>query len=177
MALREAPNEFISLCQPDEIEIFKNYSTVLHVHLEQQMVANLPKQIRIDSVEVTRVSKKELGNLDRFYREHQSEAWTQLQFKVGAFYCVKQDGKIVSAAGTHIRTPQIAHLGSIVTDEAYRNRGFATACTSILAKNLSSKGRIISLFVRTDNKPAIHIYEKLGFKKTREIAFITAQKS
>jgi ribosomal protein S18 acetylase RimI-like enzyme len=174
--LREVSDEFISLCQPDEIKIFKNYSTILQVHLEQQMVANPPKQIRIDGVKVTRVNKKELVNLDKFYREHQSEAWTQLQFKVGPFYCVKQDGKIVSAAGTHIRTPQIAHLGSIVTDEAYRNRGFATACTSILATNLSSKGRIISLFVRTENKPAIHIYEKLGFKTTREIAFITAQK-
>jgi ribosomal protein S18 acetylase RimI-like enzyme len=176
-ALGEISDEFISLCQPDEIEIFKNYSTILHVHFEQQMVANPPKPIRIDSVEVMRVSKEELVNLDRFYCEHQSEAWTQLQFKVGPFYCVKQDGKIVSAAGTHVRTPQIAHLGNIVTDEAYRNRGFATACTSILATNLSSKGRIISLFVRTENKPAIHIYEKLGFKKTREIAFITAQKS
>jgi predicted GNAT family acetyltransferase len=141
------------------------------------MIANPPKQIRINGAKVTRVSKEELVTLDKFYREHQSEGWAQLQFKVGPFYCVKQDGKTVSVAGTHIRTPQIAHLGNIVTDEAYRNRGFATACTSTLAVNLSLKGRIISLFVRTENKPAIHIYEKIGFKKTREIAFITAQKS
>lgn len=177
MALEEISGEFISLCQPDEIKIFRNYSTILHMHLEQQMVANPPNLIRIDSVKVMRVSKEELANLDRFYREQKSEAWTPLQFKVGPVYCVKQNGKIVSAAGTHIKTPQIAHLGNIVTDEAYRNRGFATACTSILAANLSSKGRIISLFVNTENKPAIHIYEKLGFKKTREIAFIIAQKS
>jgi ribosomal protein S18 acetylase RimI-like enzyme len=175
-ALMEVSDEFISLCQPDEIEIFKNHSSILQVHFEQQMIANPPKQIRIDSTRVTRVSEGELGSLDEFYREHQAEAWTPLQFKVGPFYCVKQDGKMVSAAGTHVRTPQIAHLGNIVTDEAYRNRGFATACTSILAANLASKGRIISLFVRNENQPAIQIYEKLGFRKKREIAFITAQK-
>lgn len=83
----------------------------------------------------------------------------------------------MSAAGTHVKTPQIAHLGNIVTDEAYRNRGFASACTSVLARNLSSKGRIISLFVRTENTPAVRIYERIGFERTREIAFITATKA
>jgi predicted GNAT family acetyltransferase len=118
------------------------------------MVANSPKQVKLDNIKVIRVREEELENLDNFYREHRSEAWTKLQFWVGPFHCVKQDGKIVSTAGTRVRTTQIANLGNIITDEAYRKQGFATACISTLASNLSSKRRIISLFVETENKPA-----------------------
>jgi predicted GNAT family acetyltransferase len=90
---------------------------------------------------------------------------------------VKQDHKIVSAAGVHVVTPQTAQLGNIITDEAYRNRDYATACTSALANRLSASGRVISLFVRTDNAPAIRMYEKLGFRKKREIAFLFLRKN
>jgi predicted GNAT family acetyltransferase len=138
-------------------------------------VANSLTHIK-SNVKVSRARNEDVEELDRFYSEQDSRAWTPLQFKVGPFYCVKRNGKIVSAAGTHLKTPQIAHLGSIATSGAYRRQGLAAACTSALASDLASKARIISLFVRCDNKPAISMYKKLRFRKIREIAFITARK-
>lgn len=175
-ALNEISSEFISLCQPDEADLFKENSTILHFHLEQQMIANPPKQIEYGNIKVKKVRKNELELLNDFYIEHHAEAWTPIQFEAGPYYCVKQNGKIVSAVGVHLVAPQIAQLGNIITHEDYRNRGFATACTSALAAHLASKGRIISLFVRTDNAPAIRMYEKLGFSKKRNIAFLIMQK-
>jgi len=175
-ALSGISEEFISLCQPNDIDLFKECSTVLHLHFEQQMIANPPKRIECGNIKVEKVSENELELLNEFYADHHAEAWAPIQFKAGPYYCVKHNGKIVSAAGVHLVAPQFAQLGNIVTDEAYRNRGFATACTSILAADLASKGRIISLFVRTDNAPAIHIYEKLGFYKSRDIAFLVMRK-
>lgn len=175
-ALNEIPSEFISLCQPNDVDLFKEYSTVLHLHSEQQMVANPPRYIECD-IEVMEVRKNDLELLNRFYVDHHAEAWAPIQFKAGPYYCVKHEGMIVSAAGVHLVAPQIAQLGNIITDEAYRNRGFATACTNALSVDLASKERIISLFVRTDNASAIHIYEKLGFHKTRDIAFLVMQKN
>jgi predicted GNAT family acetyltransferase len=128
-------------------------------------------------VKVERVRERELAFLDRFYVAHDAEAWTLVQFKAGPYYCVKQEGRIVSAAGVHLVTPQVTQVGNIVTDEAYRNRGFASACTHALAVGLISKGRAISLFVRTDNAPAIHMYEKLGFQRVRDIALLVVEKT
>jgi len=176
-ALNGVSKKFISLCPSSDIDLLKEYSTILHHHIEQQMIANPPKQIECGSIKVTRVKKKEQELLNRFYIEQHAEAWVPLQFKAGPYYCVKKEGKIVSAAGVHLVTPQIAQLGNIVTDEAYRNQGYATACTSALATDLASKGRIISLFVRTDNPNAIRIYEKLGFFKTGEITFLIMRKN
>ena len=175
VALRHVTGEFITLCNHDEVEAVKAHAAVLSLESELQMVANPPKHIK-SNVKVSRARRKDVEELDRFYSKQDSRAWTPLQFKVGPFYCVKRNGKIVSAAGTHLKAPQIAHLGSISTSEAYRRQGFAAACTSALALDLASKGRIISLFVRNDNKPAISMYEKLGFKKIREIAFHNGKK-
>jgi ribosomal protein S18 acetylase RimI-like enzyme len=176
-ALREISSDFISLCDPNDVDIFKKYSTTLHHHHEQQMTANPPEKIECDNINVDKVRENELESLNGFYMEHGAEAWVPIQFKAGPYYCVRREDQIVSAAGVHLVTPQIAQLGNIVTDEAYRNRGFATACTETLATDLASKGRIISLFVQTENAPAIHIYEKLGFCKANNIAFLIMRKN
>jgi predicted GNAT family acetyltransferase len=42
---------------------------------------------------------------------------------------------------------------------------------------LAARGRIISLYVRTDNAAAIHMYENLGFVKKREVVFATMRKN
>ena len=176
-ALNGISKDFISLCSSDDASLLGEYSTVLHSHLEQQMTADSPKHVEHRKVNVQKVGKNELELLNKFYVEHRAEAWTPIQFKAGPYYCIKHDGKIVSAAGVHLVTPQIAQLGNIITDEAYRNRGYGTECTAALAADLASKGRTISLFVRVDNAPAIRMYEKLGFTKKREITFLIMQKN
>ena len=167
---------FISICQPDEIDLFNEFSTVLQRRDEQQMVANPLKPVEKPLTKATRVRKSGLEMLNKFYAEQHAEAWTPIQFKTGPYYCVKRQGKIVSAAGVHLVTPQLAQLGNILTDGEWRGQGFGTACTFALASKLASKGRIISLFVRRDNASAIHMYEKLGFSKIRNIAFLVLQK-
>jgi len=175
-AICDISEEFVSLCQPGDTEIFKQNVTVLHHHTEQQMIVNFPNETESADINVERVMKNELELLNKFYCEHGARAWVPLQFEVGPYYCVKYGGRIVSAAGVHLVAPQIAQLGNIFTDKNYRNRGFATACTSVLAADLASKGRTISLFVRKDNSSAIHIYKRLGFTKANDIVFLVMRK-
>lgn len=176
-AMSQILGKFLSVCSPSDIALFSEYSAVLRIHHEQQMITDSPKHFEFGNMNAEKVKKSEMELLNKFYVEHHSEAWTPIQFKTGPYYCVKQEGKIVSAAGVHIVTTQIAQLGNIITDEAYRNQGFATRCTYSLTADLASKGRIISLFVRTDNVAAIHMYEKLGFSKKRDISFLMMQKN
>ncbi|UCC33833.1 MAG: GNAT family N-acetyltransferase [Candidatus Bathyarchaeota archaeon] len=176
-AVVKVSDEFISLCPPDDVDLFKEYSVVSDSHLEHQMLADSLKTPEHRAIKAQRVKRRDLEALNRFYVESVvAEAWAPIQFRAGPYYCVKHDDRVISAAGVHLVTPQIAQLGNIVTDKAYRNQGFATACTHALSSDLISKGRIISLFVRIGNAPAIHMYEKLGFHKTREISFLVLRK-
>lgn len=175
-ALVMLPNKFISLCNPDDVTLFKEHTMVQDSYLEQQMVTDSSIQIKPSSIKVEKIRVNDLPLLEKFYAEHGADAWTPIQFKVGPYYCVKDNSKIVSVAGVHLLTPQIAQLGNIITDEAYRDRGFATACTRVLTADLTQKERVVSLFVRKDNLPAIHMYEKLGFRKVRDIIFLVMRK-
>jgi ribosomal protein S18 acetylase RimI-like enzyme len=175
-AMSRVSGNFVSLCRPDEIDLFADYSVVLQCRSEQQMIANPPKPVEPSCIEAVRVRNDELELLSKFYDEQHAEAWTPIQYKAGPYYCVKHKEQIVSAAGVHLVTPQIAQLGNIVTDEKWRGQGLGAACTSVLASKLALKGRIISLFVRRNNVPAIRMYRKLGFFKTRNIVFLLLQK-
>lgn len=175
-ALSEVKNKFISIVPVAEFDFLMEYASIVDFHHEQQMITDMPCKVN-DMSKAVRVSGDELSELNQFYIKQCSPGWIPLQFQVGPIYCIKQEGRIVSAAGVHICTPDIAQLGNIVTEEAYRNRGFASACTSALATQLAVNSRIISLYVRTDNRLAIHVYEKLGFAKKREVVFVTMQKN
>lgn len=175
-AISAVKNRFISICELTDIDIFKEYCTVIDSHPEQQMITDNPKKSKYNDINVERVRKEDLKILDKFYRDRKVEAWTPIQFRVGPYYCVKKENKIVSVAGVHLVTPQIAQLGNIITDQAYRRQGFSSVCTSTLAVDLASKKRIISLFVRTDNRSAINMYRNLGFYKIMDRAFLVMRK-
>jgi predicted GNAT family acetyltransferase len=119
-----------------------------------------------------RVERRELDQLDKFYRRHQAPAWTPLMFDMGPYYVVWNEGEIVAAAGVHFVTPYIAQIGNVFTHPDFRGRGFGTATTAAAARHLQNMGiPMVSLFVVADNFPAIRVYERLGFTKAREIVF------
>lgn len=176
-ALGTISTDFVTMVTPNDTGLYEEFATVLHSYTEHQMILIQPRNVEANSnITVQKATKKDLEALNTFYVEHESQAWNPIQFKAGPYYIVKQKDKIVSAAGIHILTPQIAQLGNILTDKAHRQKGFSKACTNALVREIASKNRIMSLFVRTDNAPAIHMYEQIGFKKTKIINFLIMRK-
>ena len=55
-------------------------------------------------------------------------------------------------------------IDNVVVDEAYRNRGIATAMLEeTLRRGYAMGVEAFTLEVRVSNAPAIHLYEKAGF--------------
>jgi ribosomal protein S18 acetylase RimI-like enzyme len=71
---------------------------------------------------------------------------------------------LVSRAISHVRLPEGWAIGGILTDSRYRGRGLATSITSALTQEALRYTNRVVLFVRANNAPAIHIYEKIGFR-------------
>jgi ribosomal protein S18 acetylase RimI-like enzyme len=176
-ALGTIPKEFVTLISPDETSLYEERATVLHSFTEHQMVLTNPTKLEVSDTTAHKAAKKDRETLNRFYVEHESEAWNPIQFRVGPYYVVEDGNEIVSAAGVHILTPQIAQLGNVMTDQAHRRKGYSKACTTALVREVCSNNRIVSLFVRTDNAPAIRMYEQIGFKKHKIIEFLIMRKS
>ena len=83
----------------------------------------------------------------------------------GVYYGLRVQGKLVSAAGTHVvsTAARLAVVGNVLTHGDYRGRGYATAVTGAATAELLKSCDHVVLNVRADNPPAISAYRHLGY--------------
>lgn len=91
----------------------------------------------------------------------------------------EEDGKIVSSCVcviipnlTHNQRPY-AFVENVITDEAYRKRGLATACLNY-AKAIAQKENCYKLMLLTGSKKesTLNFYEQAGYNRNDKTAFI-----
>ena len=91
----------------------------------------------------------------------------------------EEDGKIVSSC-TCVVIPNLtrglrpyAFVENVVTDEAYRGRGLATACLSY-AKELAERESCYKMMLLTGAKQesTLALYERAGYNRKDKTAFI-----
>jgi ribosomal protein S18 acetylase RimI-like enzyme len=122
----------------------------------------------VHSPEVVALSPRHTGELERLYAQGGGDAFSPTQLATGAFYGVRDRGRVVGAAGTHLVSPTygMGAIGNVYIDEAYRGRGHGTATTSAVVAELFRRGiRHVILNVSQTNTSAVRIYERLGFAK------------
>ncbi|MER7585817.1 GNAT family N-acetyltransferase, partial [Kitasatospora sp. NPDC097691] len=98
--------------------------------------------------------------------ESYPEAWFDPRMLSGGDYVgVRRDGRLLAVAGVHVHSPvqRVAVLGNVTTHPDARGRGLARACVTALCRHLAATTDHLGLNVRTDNAPAIRLYERLGF--------------
>jgi ribosomal protein S18 acetylase RimI-like enzyme len=109
-----------------------------------------------------------------------SALWEQiLQDKNHHIIVAEEDGKIVASCVcviipnlTHNQQPY-AFIENVITDEAYRKRGLATACLDY-AKDIARKENCYKMMLLTGSKEesTLKFYEQAGYNKNDKTAFI-----
>jgi len=87
-------------------------------------------------------------------------------------YGVFKDDVLVSYAGSFIQLPQVWMIGGVYTDPKHRNKGYALLATSAVTEEALRRAEAAALFVRSDNYPAIRVYERIGYRKIGEKLWI-----
>lgn len=75
------------------------------------------------------------------------------------------DGQLVSIAHTSGVSDRYEELGA-ATLEAYRERGYATACASLVIESIVGRGRIAVWRSGEEDRAALRVAEKLGFARS-----------
>ena len=121
-----------------------------------------------EAVDVMRRSDPEYwGDLDI---ERQKLAWKDA-YMLG----IRQDNKLVSIGST--RFVDIgSNINAIATDEAYRNKGFATSIVSALTQTILERSPQALIHVLNDNAPAVRVYSKVGFKPYEKYFLVRAER-
>lgn len=87
----------------------------------------------------------------------------------------KADGKLVSVGGAKL-DDRGSCINTVVTDEKYRNRGYATSIVSALVEEILQKSTLALIHVEKDNLPAVKAYTNVGFQPYTKYFVARAEK-
>lgn len=159
------PGDVFLTCQPSHLAVIEGY-----YHLDWQCSMRRMVVDRDGFVPATdgaiRLRPAHLKEINRLYRTHGNNAFSANQIRKGVYYGAWSDEQLVAVAGTHVISQRygIAYVGNVLTQPAYRNRGFATMCTSAVTADLLDYCTQVVLNVEPHNLPAIKAYASLGYK-------------
>jgi len=61
-------------------------------------------------------------------------------------------------------------------NEGYRNRGYATSVVSALVEQILPESGLLLIHVESENKPAMRVYTKVGFKPYKRYFLANAER-
>jgi ribosomal protein S18 acetylase RimI-like enzyme len=109
------------------------------------------------------------GDIEHLYAcsDGGGTAFASFQLNTGFFRGIRRDGELVAVAGVHVssRNERVAAIGNVFTRPDCRGQGLAETVTSAVVKSLREAGiQTIGLNVEKSNIPAVHAYERIGFR-------------
>ncbi|NEI72586.1 GNAT family N-acetyltransferase [Rhizobium lusitanum] len=83
---------------------------------------------------------------------------------LGTFWGVKMEGRLVAMAGQRMRQPGFAELSGLCTHPDFQGRGLGSLLFRFVAGEISARDETAYLHAYAANKPAIALYEAMGFR-------------
>lgn len=115
-----------------------------------------------------RLGRRHAAELEALYAMGGGLAFSAAQLESRSFWGLRVAGRLVSVAGTHLvsQTYDVGAIGNVSTHPDHRRRGYRTATTSAVVRDLMGRGiEGIILNVSQDNDAAVRVYERLGFRR------------
>jgi len=167
--------------------VFKITPTTYPGNLDERLLANgyrkdSPTSVQIMELESINVQVSREANLqedlsdewlDNFCRmsavtQMNRETLRQILINIVPRHCfmsLKSDDRVI-ACGLGVLQSDYIGLFDIVTDDTFRSRGYGQQIVkSILAWGKQNKAEQAYLQVMLNNPPALHLYEKIGFRE------------
>jgi predicted GNAT family acetyltransferase len=145
----------------------ESYSLDHHGEHYKMNLVDLSKLDEVDTSTVIPLTTENLEEINALYQASYPGNWFDSRMlETGQYVGIREDGTLVSVAGIHVYSPiyKIAAIGNITTHLEKRGQGLGTIATAGLCKKLLKTVDAIGLNVRSDNTPAIRVYEKIGFE-------------
>lgn len=88
---------------------------------------------------------------------------------MGTFHGIRVGGRLVAMAGERMHPRGFTEVSGVCTHPDFRGRGFARHLSAVVAAAIQARGETPFLHAWKDNRPAIALYEQLGFRLRAEV--------
>jgi predicted GNAT family acetyltransferase len=162
-----APGEQVYSGQAGALPDLPGLATVLRRPGVQMIYAgSAPEAEDADVVELGQADSAAMLALARLTQPGPFEAET---WRMGRFFGVRRAGQLVAMAGQRMHPPGFVELSGVCTHPDARGEGLATRLTRHVTRIILEGGEAPFLHAWADNAGAIALYERLGYRLSREI--------
>lgn len=96
--------------------------------------------------------------------------------RLGNFIGVRIDGQLAAMAGERMHVGRYREVSGVCTHPEFRGRGLAGALMATVAARMIARGETPFLHTYSDNRGAIALYERLGFRLRRRVIFTIVER-
>lgn len=140
------------------------FAQILEAPLEYQLAVE-PETLRpVEDGRVRRLGAADLPAMEALAAAGGLTVWHPSTLALGPAFGCFVAGQLVAMAATHFVTTEVIEIGHIVTHPDHRRRGYASACTSALARAAFVLAPRVFLMALEENAPALATYRRLGFR-------------
>ena len=154
VCLTDEWEEYIKKAYPNA-QIYKRYMMKPACHFKTKGSTSLPGEFKLALFD------KKAFELHPFSHGENYSSFEEFQ-KHGLGAVVWHNGEIVSSASSFLSFNNEVEL-DVSTKEAYRQKGLASACISLMLQNCEQRG--ITVHWDAQNETSLHLAEKFGFEK------------
>jgi hypothetical protein len=121
---------------------------------------------------VPQSAKMIAGEIGLDPRETFADLWTRTAriIDAGWWWCYRVDDKLAFMCNVGAASPSTAQVQGVWAPPAMRGQGFATRALGAICDHLLDEHPTLSLYVNDFNRPAIALYERVGFERVGEFA-------
>jgi ribosomal protein S18 acetylase RimI-like enzyme len=94
----------------------------------------------------------------------------------GSYHGIFENGKLTAITGQRLHIENYTEISAVCTNPAYAGKGYASILLQHQLQIILNSGKQAFLHVKADNDRAIAVYERLGFKVSREMIFYFMQR-
>ena len=156
----------VALLRPEDVEVPDGWRTFAAVPCHQYVADELPVAPSVDLVELGPGDAAEMQALVELTEPGPFGPRTH---EMGTYLGLRRAGSLVAMAGQRLRLPGHTEISAVCVHPEARREGLGGTFTLAVAARIRAAGDEPFLHVRHGNDGAIELYERLGFRRRRDI--------
>ena len=162
VAALASPGDTQILLQSDEI--VPPPSFVISVTAEAvQMVAVGPVPV-IEDERIVKLGEADAADMLELATLTKPGPFTMRALALGNFWGIREKGHLIAMAGERLKVAGMTEVSGVCTHPDFRSKGLGKLMTQYAAGKISATQELPFLHTYSSNRPAIVLYEKIGFR-------------
>ena len=169
LGLMDRGDDRIALFTPEEIVPPAPFSVLRRERVDQMVLVDAPACTSPIASGMELLGKPDIPAMMALAEATKPGPFGPRTIELGRYIGVRRDDRLVAMAGERMRLTGFTEISAVCVDPAYRVQGLASSMIFALVSAILDRSETPFLHAFSSNRPAISLYQRLGFVLRRQM--------